>query len=82
MHFPCLSAGQYTCAAGPQLMNLLVAKHVDLILHGHEHSYQRSKQLALDPTTCPSIPGTGYVAGCVTDDGLDGIYPKGAGRST
>ena len=79
MHFPCLSAGQYTCATGPQLMNLLVAKHVDLILHGHEHSYQRSKQLALDPTTCPSIPGTGYIAGCVTDDGLDGVYPKGAG---
>jgi hypothetical protein len=48
-------------------------------LHGHEHSYQRSKQLALDPTTCPSIPGSGYVAGCVVDDGLDGVYPKGAG---
>ena len=79
MHFPCLSAGQYTCAAGPQLMNLLVSKHVDLILHAHEHSYQRSKQLALDPTTCPSIPGSGYVAGCVVDDGLDGVYPKGAG---
>jgi hypothetical protein len=79
MHFPCLSAGQYTCAAGPQLMNLLVAKHVDLVLHGHEHSYQRSKQLALDPTTCPSIPGSGYLAGCVVDDGMDGIYPKGAG---
>ena len=79
MHFPCLSAGQYTCAAGPQLMNLLVSKHVDLILHGHEHSYQRSKQLALDPTTCPSIPGSGYLPGCVVDDGLDGVYPKGAG---
>ena len=79
MHFPCLSAGQYTCAAGPQLMNLLVSKHVDLILHGHEHTYQRSKQLALDPATCPSIPGSGYVAGCVIDDGLDGVYPKGAG---
>ena len=79
MHFPCLSAGQYTCAAGPQLMNLLVAKHVDLILHGHEHSYQRSKQLALDPGTCPSLPGSGYAAGCVVDDGLDGVYPKGAG---
>ena len=79
MHFPCVSAGQYSCAADPALFNLLVDRKVDLILHGHEHSYQRSKQLALDPTTCPSIPRTGYVAGCVVDDGFDNVYPKGAG---
>ena len=78
-HFPCLTAGNYQCGAGPDLMNLVVQKHVDLVLHGHEHSYERSKQLALDPTTCPSIEATGYNPACVTDDGLDGVYPKGAG---
>ena len=60
-------------------MNLLVAKHVDLILTGTSTATSASKQLALDPDTCPSIPGSGYVAGCVVDDGLDGVYPKGAG---
>ncbi len=79
MHYPCLSAGQYPCAEGPPLMNLLVSKRVDLVLHGHDHNYQRGKQLALDPVTCPSIAGTGYTPACVVDDGLDGIYPKGAG---
>jgi hypothetical protein len=79
MHFPCLSTGQYSCVAGPALMNLLMSHHVDLVLHGHDHDYQRSKQLALNATTCPSIAGTGYTPGCVVDDGFDGIYPKGAG---
>ena len=79
MHFPCLTAGQYQCATGSQLMNLLVDRRVDLVLMGHEHSYQRGKQLAIDPISCPSIAGTGYQSGCVADDGMDGVYPKGAG---
>ncbi|MFL5790643.1 MAG: DNRLRE domain-containing protein [Actinomycetota bacterium] len=79
MHYPCLSAGQYGCVEGSALMNLLVSEKVDLVLHGHEHTYQRSKQLATDPTTCPTISPTGYNPGCVMDDGMDGIYPKGAG---
>ena len=78
-HFPCLTAGNYSCGTGPALTNLLVQKHVDLVLHGHEHTYQRGKQLALDPTTCPSIAASGYNPACVVDDGLDGVYPKGAG---
>ncbi len=79
MHFPCLTAGSYQCGADPALMNLLIDKRVDLILHGHEHTYQRSKQLALDPATCPVIARDGYTPGCVVDDGMDGVYPKGAG---
>ena len=79
MHYPCLSAGQYGCAEGSALMNLLVNEKVDLVLHGHEHTYQRGKQLATDPTTCPTISPTGYNPACVVDDGLDGVYPKGAG---
>src|SRR3990172_10776919 len=79
MHFPCLTAGIYECGTGSQLMNLLVEKRVDLVLQAHEHSYQRGKQLALDPLACPSIATTGYDPDCVADDGLDGTYPKGAG---
>jgi chitodextrinase len=78
-HFPCLTAGNYSCGTGPALSNLLMQKHVDLVLHGHEHTYQRGKQLALDPVTCPSIAASGYNPGCVVDDGFDGVYPKGAG---
>lgn len=79
MHYPCLSAGQYGCAEGSPLMNLLVNEKVDLVLNGHEHTYQRTKQLATNPTTCPTIAPTGYNPACVVDDGLDGVYPKGAG---
>jgi hypothetical protein len=78
-HFPCLTAGNYLCGTGPALTNLLVQKHVDLVLHGHEHAYQRGKQLALDPATCPTIAASGYNPACVADDGLDGVYAKGAG---
>ena len=78
-HYPCLTGGKYECASGSDLFNLLVAKHVDLVLNGHEHNYQRSKQIGLDAVACPSIAATGYNPGCVTDDGLDGVYPKDAG---
>ena len=63
MHYPCLSAGQYGCVEGSALMNLLVNEKVDLVLHGHEHTYQRGKQLATDPTTCPSISADGIQPG-------------------
>jgi hypothetical protein len=79
MHYPCLSAGQYGCVEGSALMNLLVNEKVDLVLNGHEHTYQRTKQLATDPATCPTISPTGYNPACVVDDGMDGVYPKGAG---
>jgi len=79
MHYPCLSAGQYGCVEGSALMNLLVDEKVDLVLNGHEHTYQRTKQLATDPTSCPTIAPTGYNPACVVDDGMDGVYPKGAG---
>ena len=79
MHYPCLTAGQYGCAEGSALMNLLADEKVDLVLNGHEHTYQRTKQLATNSTTCPTIAPTGYNPACVVDDGLDGVYPKGAG---
>lgn len=76
MHKPCLSMGQYTCEAGPDIMNLLVSKRVDLVLTGHEHLYQRTKQLATG-ANCPTItPGT-YTPACVADTG--NALVKGAG---
>jgi 3',5'-cyclic AMP phosphodiesterase CpdA len=72
IHKPCLTAGVKSCEIGGDVYDLLVDKRVDLILHGHEHNYQRSKQL-----TC-ATPGT-YRPECVADDGSDDRYTKGAG---
>lgn len=80
LHYHCLTTGTRTsCDMGSSLWNLLLSEHVDLILNGHEHTYQRSKQLALDPVSCPSMTPQTYVAACIGDDGTDGVYPKGAG---
>ena len=78
MHEVCLTAGPLSCTIGGDLLNLLVAKKVDLVLQGHEHSYQRSKQLAL-ATNCPAVPVGSYNAACVADDGSSGAYTRGAG---
>lgn len=72
MHKNCITAGVKPCEIKPDLMNLLLNKRVDLILQGHEHDYQRSKQL-----TCATVDS--YNASCVADDGSDNIYTKGAG---
>ena len=76
MHKPCLSVGTYDCESGADLLNLLVAKRVDLVLSGHEHLYARSKHLALG-TSCRTIEPGSYSAGCVSDDDSD--LAKGAG---
>jgi hypothetical protein len=60
-------------------MNLLVEKRVDLVLQGHDHNYQRSKQLSLNTSTCPAVPIGAYDPDCVVDDGTDDVYPKGTG---
>ena len=76
MHKPCLTVGRYTCESGSALFNLLLSKKVDLILSGHEHTYQRSHQLALGGSCTAFVPGS-YDAGCVTDS--DGDFAAGAG---
>lgn len=49
-HYPCLTPGKYDCreawGMGPDLMDLFVAKRVDLVLGGHEHLYARTHQLS------------------------------------
>ena len=71
-HKNCLSMGTKGCEIGTDFMNLLINKRVDLVLQGHDHNYQRSKQL-----TCAQT--NSYNASCVADDGADGQYTKGAG---
>jgi hypothetical protein len=74
----CVTAGEKRCEIGTDLFNLLVERRVDLILQGHEHGYERSKQLASGPG-CTAVPLNAYNVGCVADDGADGRYNKGAG---
>jgi PKD repeat protein len=76
MHKPCLSTGEYACDPGADVMNLLVGKRVDLVLTGHEHIYQRTKQLALTGACAAITPNT-YSAACVTDG--DSELRAGAG---
>jgi hypothetical protein len=65
-HEPCLSMTSGPCNPGPDLLNMLVAKKVDLVLMGHVHMYERTKQLALS-ASCPAItPGTSSAA-CIAD---------------
>lgn len=76
MHKPCVSIGQYPCDPGADIMNLLLQKRVDLVLNGHEHLYQRSKQLATGPG-CPALAIGSFNPACVAD--ADGDLVKGAG---
>jgi PKD repeat protein len=76
MHKPCLSVGQYGCDPGADLLNLLISKRVDLVLSGHEHLYQRTKQLALGSGCTSVVPGV-VDADCIVDGDADLV--KGAG---
>ncbi|SDS43391.1 Calcineurin-like phosphoesterase [Friedmanniella luteola] len=76
MHKPCLTVGKYGCDSGADVFNLLLSKKVDLILSGHEHTYQRSHQLALG-AGCPAFTPARYDAACVAD--TDSSFTAGAG---
>ena len=76
MHAPCLSIGEYGCVAGADITNLLLSKKVDLVLNGHEHHYQRSKQLAV-AAGCTGLQPAVYNSTCVRDG--DNALAKGAG---
>lgn len=78
MHKNCISTGSKSCEIGADLFNLLVSKKVDVVLQGHEHNYQRAKQLAFN-ATCAAIVPNQYTAACVNDDGFDQHYPRGGG---
>ena len=78
MHKSCLSMGPYYCDIYQDLISLLVEKKVDLVLHGHEHSYQRTHQLATG-LGCEIVEVDAFNPDCVIDDGTDDLYSKGAG---
>lgn len=78
MHKNCLSAGYKPCEIGEDVFNLLVEKKVDLILQGHDHNYQRTKSLGLGQG-CSEIKPNTYVPACVSDEGRQGNFQKGAG---
>ncbi len=72
VHKDCITMGIMTCSIGSDMMNLLIDERVDLVLQGHDHNYQRSKQL-----TCATVGS--FSSACVVDDGADGVYARGAG---
>ncbi len=78
MHKNCITMGVKSCEIGTELMDLLAEKKVDLVLQGHEHNYQRSKQLAIGPG-CSTVAVNAYDPDCVADDGADGLYTRGQG---
>lgn len=79
MHKNCISVGEYYCNVYQELFDLLIDKRVDLVLSGHEHSYQRSKQLAASSPSCPRVILESHNRACVVDDGADDEYVKGDG---
>ena len=76
MHMPCVSVGIYGCAAGPDIVNLLLSKRVDLVVTGHEHAYMRTHQLATR-TGCTALATGTADPDCVVD--TDSAFAKGAG---
>src|SRR5918998_1587490 len=64
MHKNCLSVGAYYCNIYQELMSLLVEKKVDLVLHAHDHTYQRTKQVATN-ASCPVVEIDSFDGDCV-----------------
>ncbi len=80
MHYPCITTGTaHDCDAGPMILNLLVRKRVDLVLAGHNHVYERSKQLRLNRSDCRLIRPGRFDPDCVVPGWRDAVYRKGAG---
>ena len=78
MHKPCITVGVKECESGADLTNLLLEKRVDLVLMGHDHNYQRTKQLYKD-NTCVEASSSLDCVRFYEDDQGDTYY-KGFGR--
>ncbi len=79
MHLPCLTTGadHPGCESGRAVHDLVLRGGADLLLVGHNHVYERSKQLALTPS-CRAVRSR-FDADCVTDSGRDGVYGRDHG---
>ena len=75
-HKPCYSMGIYTCEIGADFTNMLIQKRVDLVLHGHEHMYQRTHQLGTR-TGCTTVPVNSVDTDCLAD--TDDTMSQGLG---
>lgn len=75
-HRPCITMGRYACTSGRDLNEMLLAEKVDVLIQGHEHLYQRSKQLTLQ-SGCKALGIGKYDADCVVD--ADDELQQGAG---
>lgn len=76
-HEPCLTIGIQNCPTNKDLYQMLVAKKVDLVLHGHEHSYMRTHQLRSGTGGCPTIAIGSFNPACVADS--DSAFVGGQG---
>lgn len=79
MHKTCISVGEYSCDVFQDLFSLLIERKVDLVVSGHDHTYQRSVQLRSGTAECPVVAVDTFDADCVADDGADGRYGRGDG---
>jgi hypothetical protein len=78
-HKNCLSIGKKpTCEIETDLMNLLMTKQVDMVVQGHDHTYQRTKQLSLG-SGCTSLVVAGYDSDCTVPQTSSNFYSKGDG---
>jgi hypothetical protein len=78
VHKNCFTIGDKPCEIGDELVTLLAEKKVDLVIQGHDHGYQRSKQVRLGDA-CPRLVKQEYNAACIVDDGAGNNYTRGAG---
>src|SRR5205809_7714567 len=64
---------------GQYLFDELLEAHVDLILVGHDHVYERSKQPRVS-SSCESVNSTNrFDPSCVAANGTRAAYAKGKG---
>ena len=69
-HKNCITMGEKSCEIGEAFLDHLAAIGVDLVMQGHDHTYQRSHAI-----TDFVQNGTGTIA----DDGSDNTYVRDAG---
>jgi hypothetical protein len=79
MNEDCISAGVYYCNLNQDLLSMLVGKRVDLVLSAHDHSYQRSQQIASGTPGCPTVLIDSFNPRCVADDVPNASFHRGAG---
>jgi Calcineurin-like phosphoesterase len=79
MHKNCISVGDYYCDVSQDLFSTLIAEKVDLVLSGHDHSYQRSKQINAPAPGCRQVVVNKYDRDCVVAEG--NAYHQGEGST-